>query len=76
MASDEVTAQHLLDQFQTRASRENLIVDCLTANRVVVELLQNSGFSYARALTRMYRGPNDYPGNPDTLCAIVGPEFG
>jgi GNAT superfamily N-acetyltransferase len=76
MASDEAAAQHLLEQFQARTSRENLIVDCLTANRVVVELLQNSGFSYARALTRMYRGPNGHPGNPDALCAIVGPEFG
>jgi len=24
----------------------------------------------------MYRGPNANPGNPDALCAILGPEFG
>jgi hypothetical protein len=58
------------------SSRETLIVDCLTANAAAVELLRTSGFRYARTLTRMARGPNGYPGNPVTLCAILGPEFG
>ena len=58
------------------SSRETLIVDCLTANAVALELLRTSGFRYARTLTRMARGPNGYPGNPVTLCAILGPEFG
>jgi GNAT superfamily N-acetyltransferase len=76
MAENSSAAHRLLDEFLARSSRETLIVDCLTANAVAVELLRTLGFSYARTLTRMYRGPNGYPGNPDTLCAVLGPEFG
>jgi len=76
MAEDSASARPLLHGFLARSSRETVIVDCLTANAVAVELLRTSGFSYARTLTRMVRGPNDYPGKPDTLCAILGPEFG
>jgi GNAT superfamily N-acetyltransferase len=76
MAEDSAAARPLLHGFLARSSRETLIVDCLTANAVALELLRTSGFSYARTLTRMVRGPNDYPGKPDTLCAILGPEFG
>jgi len=76
MAEDSASARPLLHGFLARSSRETVIVDCLTANAVAVELLRTSGFSYARTLTRMVRGPNGYPGNPDTLCAILGPEFG
>jgi GNAT superfamily N-acetyltransferase len=76
MAEDSAAARPLLHGFLARSSRETLIVDCLTANAVAVELLRTSGFSYARTLTRMVRGPNGYPGNPGTLCAILGPEFG
>jgi len=73
MAEDSASARPLLHGFLARSSRETVIVDCLTANAVAVELLRTSGFSYARTLTRMVRGPNGYPGNPDTLCAILGP---
>ena len=76
MAEDSAAARPLLHGFLARSSRETLIVDCLTANAVALELLRTSGFSYARTLTRMVRGLNGHPGNPDTLCAILGPEFG
>jgi GNAT superfamily N-acetyltransferase len=76
MANEATAACCLLDEFLARSSRETIVVDCLAANPVAVELLRTSGFSYARMLTRMYRGQNQYPGNPDALCAILGPEFG
>ena len=76
MAEDSAAARPLLHGFLARSSRETIIVDCLTANAVAIELLRTAGFSYARTLTRMVRGPSDYPGNSDTLCAILGPEFG
>lgn len=75
-AEDTVTTRQLLNEFLMRSSRETIIVDCLTANSAAMGLLQAFGFSYARTLTRMYRGQNQYPGNPDSLCAILGPEFG
>jgi hypothetical protein len=48
----------------------------LKNNAMAVDLLKFSGFVYARPLTRMYRGPNDHPGHPESVCAIMGPEFG
>ena len=76
MAVDAAAARRLLEEFLARSSRENLIVDRLTANTETGQLLRTSGFSFSRTLTRMYRGPNSYPGNPRPLCAILGPEFG
>jgi GNAT superfamily N-acetyltransferase len=76
MAETSATARELLDEFLARSSRETLIVDCLTGNPAALELLRTAGFSYARTLTRMYRGSNDCAGNPAALCAILGPEFG
>jgi GNAT superfamily N-acetyltransferase len=76
MARDENTAAGLLDEFLTRSRRETVFVDALKDRRFVGELLQARGFKVSRPLTRMVRGPNSYPGRPELLCAILGPEFG
>ncbi len=76
MACDEETAAELLDEFLRRSRRENIFVDALKERRFLSELLTARGFSVSRPLTRMVRGPNLYPGRPDLLCAILGPEFG
>ena len=76
MAENSCVARALLGEFLARSTRESLIVDCLAGNPAAFELLRTAGFTYARTLTRMYRGPNDHPGNPAALCAILGPEFG
>jgi GNAT superfamily N-acetyltransferase len=76
MASGAASGGRLLEEFLVRSSREVLVVDCLKANAAAGEMLRTSGFSYSRILTRMYRGPNTHAGNPDALCAILGPEFG
>ena len=76
MAFDLDTARQLLASFLAGSSRETQIVDCLKANAVSGDLLKSFGFSYSRPLIRMFRGSNDYPGRPDLLCAILGPEFG
>jgi GNAT superfamily N-acetyltransferase len=73
---DADTAKELLEKFLQRSSRETVIVDALRSNPVAGELLRERGFSPVRLLTRMYRGPNDSPGKPESLCAILGPEFG
>jgi ribosomal protein S18 acetylase RimI-like enzyme len=70
------SARRLLEEFLARSSRETLLVDCLKSNTNACELLPSFGFTYSRPLTRMYRGPNHYPGRTDMLCAILGPEFG
>jgi GNAT superfamily N-acetyltransferase len=76
VAKDRATAEKLLHEFLTRSSRETLVVDRLAANSFTIELLRACQFVPSRNLTRMYRGPNACPGNPDSLCAILGPEFG
>jgi GNAT superfamily N-acetyltransferase len=76
VALDDQAVETLLIQFLDRSPRETVIVDALKSSRIAGELLLKKGFSRARLLTRMYRGPNIYPGKPDFLCAITGPEFG
>lgn len=76
MARDEKAAASLLDQFLSRSERELVFVDCLPQNPWAMPLLKNRGFEFSRPLTRMFRGANKYPGRPDLLCAIFGPEFG
>jgi GNAT superfamily N-acetyltransferase len=76
MAPDRNSAEILLAEFLRRSSRVTIIVDALKSSRIAGEILRNHGFSPARPLTRMYRGPNAFPGRADLLCAIAGPEFG
>ena len=76
MARNHAEAEKILREFLSRSSREILNVDCLKSNAMAVELLTAHGFAPARPLTRMVRGPNAYPGKPDSFYAILGPEFG
>ena len=73
---DGETARGLLAEFLRRSSRETVLVDAMKSNRLAGEILHYSGFTVARPLTRMYRGPNAFPGKPHLLGAIIGPEFG
>jgi ribosomal protein S18 acetylase RimI-like enzyme len=75
-ATNENASRQLVETFLARSSRETLIVDCLKSNATACNLLKSLGFTFSRPLTRMYRGSNDYPGRPEQLCAILGPEFG
>jgi len=76
IAKDEATGERILDRFLAQSSRETVVTDCSKANPFVRKMLQARGFEYSRPLTRMFRGRNDYPGRPELVCAILGPEFG
>jgi GNAT superfamily N-acetyltransferase len=76
MARSRGAADRLLNEFLAQSSRDTLIVDCLKSNSPALQLLSACGFTPARPLTRMVRGPNTYPGQPNLLCSILGPEFG
>lgn len=76
MATETHAASGLLRTFIARSRREILLVDRLKSNVIAGNLLESAGFELARSLTRMYRGSNAYPGKTETLCAILGPEFG
>jgi predicted N-acetyltransferase YhbS len=76
VASREDAAERLLNLFLSRSSRELVFIDCLRQNPWAVPLVKSRGFELARPLTRMFRGTNKYPGQPELLCASLGPEFG
>jgi len=76
VADSRREAKELLDGFLARSRRETVIVDAIRSNAMAVALLEESGFARSRPLTRMVRGPNNAPGLPEALCAILGPEFG
>lgn len=76
IAKDEATGERILTRFLAHSRREMVLTDCSDANRFARKLLQARGFEYSRPLTRMFRGRNEYPGRPELVCAILGPEFG
>jgi hypothetical protein len=76
VARDESAAAQLLDRFLMRSARASIMVDCLKSHPWARRALAARGFELERPLTRMYRGGNIYPGRPEAVCGIVGPEFG
>ena len=76
IAQDEAAGERILLRFLAQSRREMVVTDCRKANRFVRMLLQARGFEYSRPFTRMFRGRNEYPGRPELVCAILGPEFG
>ena len=76
VAQDESSACDLLDEFLLRSRGDKVFVDGMRNNPWALKLLRERGFQFARSLTRMYRGRNDFPGRPDLQGAILGPEFG
>jgi len=76
VARDQDSAAELLDQFLEQSRREFIFVDCLKLSSWATKLVTARGFEFSRPLTRMFRGTNLSPGQPDLLGAILGPEFG
>jgi ribosomal protein S18 acetylase RimI-like enzyme len=76
VANDESGAEQMLDTFLARSARESLVIDCLRSHPWARGALEARGFELARPLTRMRRGGNMYPGRPEMVCGILGPEFG
>ena len=76
MARSSADAGTILGGFIAQSSRDTVIVDCLKSNTTASEIIKAHGFSFSRQLTRMFRGSNSHPGQPNSLCAILGPEFG
>ena len=76
VATNARAAREVFEGFLHRTEREVVFVDVVRDNRWAPALLAAKGFKFSRTLTRMYRGENAYPGRPELLCAILGPEFG
>jgi GNAT superfamily N-acetyltransferase len=76
VAQDEISARSIFDEFLRRSCQPMVFVDGMRPNPWVIGLVRDHGFEYARPLTRMVRGRNDFPGRPELQCAVLGPEFG
>lgn len=76
VAKDVAVSELLLWDFLRRGRSEPVFVDiCLESSRAT-ELVKAAGFQIQRPLTRMYRGPNNHPGQPKLVYGIAGPELG
>ena len=53
-----------------------VVIDVPVRHKSFLRTLQSMGFSEQRQLIRMFHGANEYPGNPDLVYAITGPELG
>jgi GNAT superfamily N-acetyltransferase len=76
IARTDRVAREILENFLFCSRRNVVFVDVVKDDPRTRGLLVEKGFKFSRALTRMYRGANAYPGRPDLVCAILGPEFG
>ncbi|MBZ5599262.1 MAG: GNAT family N-acetyltransferase [Acidobacteriia bacterium] len=76
MARRQEAAATLLDEFLRRSRRGLVFADCPRPNQWAMALMQACGFEFSRPLTRMFRGTNQHPGCPESLFAVLGPEFG
>jgi ribosomal protein S18 acetylase RimI-like enzyme len=69
-------AEELFHEFLGRFRGEQVFVDICCENVEARALVESAGFRHQRTLTRMYNGPNRYPGLPHYVCGIAGPELG
>jgi GNAT superfamily N-acetyltransferase len=76
IAKDNAVAEVLLLEFLRRTRDQPVFVDICLENSRACELVKAAGFQRQRPLTRMYRGPNNHPGQPKLICGIAGPELG
>lgn len=76
VASNVAAAREVFEAFLIHSRRNVVLVDVMKDNPWALGLVAEKGFQFSRSLTRMYRGENAHPGQPDLVCAILGPEFG
>jgi len=76
VARDENVARELVAQCLTVKSGERFAIDAPQHCPSWLEWLKSSGFTEERSFMRMYRGENRYPGRPECVFGVVGPEFG
>jgi GNAT superfamily N-acetyltransferase len=75
-AIDSGSAEQLFVEFMHRFDGQQVFVDICRGNSAAQALVKAAGFVPQRPLTRMYRGPNRFPGKPQLVCGIAGPELG
>ena len=68
--------QYRLLWVQPLAMLVGVIVDVPETQTDFLTWLQSVGFREERSFIRMYRGENEFPGDPSRIFGIAGPELG
>jgi predicted N-acetyltransferase YhbS len=76
VARDENVARELAAQCLTHQSGQRFAIDASRYCPSWVDWLKSIGFTEERSFIRMHRGENRYPGHPECVFGVVGPEFG
>ena len=76
VAESPVTADQLVKALAYTLPNERVFWDIPDANTCAVELAQRLGFQPQRPLIRMFLGENKWPGDPQRIFALAGPEIG
>ena len=76
VAKDRDVAEDLLLTRLADCTGERVFVDTVDPCPASSAILDNLGFKIQRPFIRMYRGPNNYPGQPEYIYGISGPELG
>ncbi|MGH2500818.1 MAG: GNAT family N-acetyltransferase [Candidatus Limnocylindria bacterium] len=76
LAEDAAGARPLLEAFFAGHAGRPVFVDVPAPNAEARSLLRGFGLEARRTLLRMYRGPNDSPGEPSRIFGLAGFEYG
>jgi hypothetical protein len=76
VARSKDVSETLLRAILGRLRGGTVYIDLCMKNPNATAIPLKLGFQYQRALSRMYRGPNRYPGEPESIFGIAGPELG
>lgn len=76
VAEDEAIAQALVLHCLRAGSERPYVVDARYRSAQWIEWLEMKGFVKERSFTRMFRGENGHPGEPQRVFAVAGPELG
>jgi predicted N-acetyltransferase YhbS len=76
VADSTAVAKNLIAQLLITLVNQPVVVDVLGDKSELFQWLHLIGFKHQRDFMRMYKGENDFPGKPDKLFLICGPECG
>jgi GNAT superfamily N-acetyltransferase len=76
VARDETLARELISQCLAQKSDQQFGIDAPRHCASWLRWLKSIGFQEERSFIRMHRGENRYPGRPECVFGVVGPEFG
>lgn len=76
VADNEESARSLVSSAAATSPERSFLIDAPHHSADWVRWLESAGFVAERPFIRMYRGSNPFPGTPERVFAIAGPELG